>query len=398
MRPFLMSYGGGHAAIIAAVASELTRRGVSYDLIGLTTAHAAFVRAGLAPLDVTALVEPEDEAFYAAVEQYLPSESHPDISPAQTHTYFALGFADLARRFGISEAHRIVAARGRKAFEPTHAFVRRFARKRPSLLVATTAPRFELAAIRAARLCGVPSLALGDHFLVGETPAITSGSYADHLVVLAHAVAQRLHAAGGALPQLHVLGNPAFDSLAPAPGDAARRAALRERIGCMGERLLFWPLGGAAQSGSGEALLSPQQAARALEPIMQAGGWRCVMRAHPNWPVAADTPHLCPPDFTPEDCLLASDLVVAESTTLGLQALLRGIPVIALGHADLTQYPYFGWATLVHTPTELQAAVLGGEYRHPPAELRALVGRATGRVADLIGQLQQAPAILESCA
>ena len=386
-RPLLMSYGGGHANIIIAVARELTRRGVAFDLIGLTTAFAAFERAGLAPRDVTALVDPAaDAAHFAAVERYLPRDTHPDITPDQTHAYFALGFADLAGRFGADEAHRLVSAHGRKAFEPVSIFVRHFARKPPSLLVATTSPRFELASIRAARHCGITSLALGDHFLVSEGAAITSGDYADHLVVLAEAVAERLRALGGPVPQLHVLGNPAFDLLAPQPQDAARRAKLRERLGLTGKRALFWPLGGAAQSGSGELLLTAGEVAVLLEPIMRDGAdWRYFMRAHPNWPVAHG--QLCPPDMSPEDCLLACDLVVAESTTLGLQALLRGIPVIAFGHADLTQYPHFGWASLAHSAAELRALVVSGDYVQPPPELAVLVGKSAARVADLIEHL-----------
>jgi hypothetical protein len=391
-RPLLISYGGGHANIIAAVAHELVRRRVAFDLIGLTTAFAAFQRAGLVPRDVTTLVDPvEDAPHYTAVERYLPAASHPDITPAQTHAYFALGFADLVRRFGKGEAHRRIAAQGRKAFEPTSMFVRHFTRCPPSLVVATTSPRFELAAIRAARRCRVPSLAVGDHFLVGETAAITSGDYADHLVVLAEAVAERLRGTGGALPQLHVCGNPAFDALAPAPQDAARRAALRERLGFNGKRVLFWPLGGGAHSGSGERLLPANEAVAALEPIAQASGdWTYLLRAHPNWPVAPGIAQMCPADFSPEDCLLVSDLVVAESTTLGLQALLRGIPVIAFGHADLTQYPHFGWASLAHSTDELRELVLRGDYAPPPPELARLVGGAAARVADLIESLHTA--------
>ena len=392
-RPLLLSYGGGHANIIIAVARELTRRGTAFDMIGLTTAFAAFQRAGLAPRDATALVDPAaDAVHFAAVERYLPRETHADITPAQTHAYFALGFADLRARYGANEAHRLMSAHGRKAFEPVSIFARHFANETPSLLVATTSPRFELAAIRAARRCDFTSLALGDHFLVGESAAITSGDHADHLVVLAEAVAQRLRAFGGPLPEMHVLGNPAFDPLAPQRQDAARRAQLRERLGFTGKRVLFWPLGGAAQSGSGELLLTAGEVAALLDPIMCDGGdWSYFMRAHPNWPVKH--PQLCPPDMTPEDCLLASDLVVAESTTLGLQALLRGIPAIAFGHADLTQYPHFGWASLSHSATELRALMVSGDYVQPPSELAELVGKSASRVADLIENLQNAPAL-----
>jgi hypothetical protein len=235
---------------------------------------------------------------------------------------------------------------------------------------------------------------VGDHFLVGEGAAIASGDHADHLVVLAESVAARLRGLGGRLPRLHVLGNPAFDALAPQPGDAARRAMLRNRLGLAGKRVLFWPLGGGAHSGSGAPLLAPGEVVGALRPIMQAAGdMRYILRPHPNWPVGpVATPGgiMCPADLSAEDCLLVADLVVAESTTLGLQALLRKVPVIAYGHADLTHYPHFGWATLVQSPGELAARVLAGDYARPPGELAALVGTAAARTADLIEQLHRA--------
>lgn len=393
LRPLLLSYGGGHANIMIALARELAQREVGFDLIGLTTGYRAFERAGLAPHDVTALLDAaEDARALASVLPFLPAQAHPDITQAQTHAYFALGFADLASRFGEAEALRLVGAEGRKAFEPKSAFARYFSRRRPSVLVTTTSPRFELAAIRAARECGITSLAVGDHFLVGETASITSGYHADHLVVLADAVAERLRARHRPLPKLHVLGNPAFDVLAPCLEDAVRREALRERLGLTGKFAIFWPLGGAPYSGSGERLLPAEEVAQLLEMITrEASTMRYLLRSHPNWPVEADLAlqhgQWSPADLSPEDCLLASDLVVAESTTLGLQALLRGIPVIAFGHADLTQYPHFGWASLARTPAELAALVLRGDYIRPPAKLAGMVGQAGARTADLIEKL-----------
>jgi hypothetical protein len=394
MRPLLISYGGGHANIIIALARELQRRGCVFDLIGLTTAFAAFRSAGLKPLDVAVLADlPQDGVFFDAVRRYLPAEGHPEIAPEQTHAYFALGFADLAMRFGWQEAHGRTLALGRKAFEPVSIFARYYLRNMPSLVVATTAPRFELAAIRAARMCGAVSLAVGDHFLVSEAAAIASGDHADHLVVLAESVAERLRGLGGALPELHVLGNPAFDALVPKPGDAARRALLRERIGLSTKRVVFWPLGGAAHSGFGERLLPPQEVVATLEAALpSAGNMRYILRAHPNWPVTPpEMAHgqMCPDDLSAEDCLLVADLVVAESTTLGLQALMRGVPVIAYGHADLTQYPHFGWATLVHSREELAGRLLAGDYARPPRDLSAHVGKAAAATADLIERLDR---------
>ena len=57
---------------------------------------------------------------------------------------------------------------GRKAFKPTAAMARYLKKTRPDIVVATTSPRFELALLQAARHSGIPSLAIGDLFLVQE--------------------------------------------------------------------------------------------------------------------------------------------------------------------------------------------------------------------------------------
>lgn len=392
MRPLLLSYGGGHAVVMIAVARELSQRGVPYDLLGLTTAYATFHRAGLPAMDVTSLVDEQlDGDALQQVKPYLPKQGHADISDTQTHAYFALGYADLTAKFGIEEAKTRLKRDGRKAFEPVSIFQRWYHSNRPSVVVATTSPRFELAALRAARRESIPSLAIGDQFLTGQADFIVSGDYADHLVLLSEEVEGNLRREGLSQPRVHLLGNPAFDSLAPRSDDAKRREKLRARLGFEGKRVLFWPLGGGRRSGSGELLLSPTQVREMLEEIAhEDSDLRYLLRPHPNWPVDVDSSNkgcMCPDDFSPEDCLLVADLVVAESSTLGLQAVLKGIPTISFGHADYNVYPRYGWASIAGNSEELRDLVIGRTLKEPPIHLRQLVGRSSALVADLIENL-----------
>jgi hypothetical protein len=245
-RPLLLSYGGGHAQIIIAVAHELARRGRSFSVLGLTTAEKAFRRAGLDPLPIGRLIDPRVPAWVRdRAAEIAPLSTHPDITDAQTAAYYAIGYADLVERFGRDEAEARVARDGRKAFEPVSAFARLFA-ERPSIVVSTTSPRFETAALRAARLADIPSLAIGDMYLIAEQEWILTPGYARDLTVVSEGVADMLEATGKTSSRIHVLGNPAFDALAATPGDVGVRRALRYGLGLGYMRCILWPLGGAA--------------------------------------------------------------------------------------------------------------------------------------------------------
>jgi len=390
-RPLLLSYGGGHAKIMIALAKSLAERGVDYTLIGLTTAYAEFRRAGLQVSDVTELVnEDEDEEFIRAVRPFVAGIIHPDVEERQTVAYFALGYRALFEQFGEDEALARLRTCGRKSFEPVSVMLRYLRNRLPSVVVTTTSPRFELAMVKAARELGIPTVAIGDHFLVGEMRYIAKKNYAEHLVVLSEEIADTVRRANRGI-SVHAFGNPAFDELAPKSGDADRRADLRKCLGGEGRKILLWPLGGAAASGSGKKLLTAEEIIPLLEEICaRSGEWRYVLRPHPNWPIEPiKLPELingivCPSHFTPEDSILASDLVCAESSTMGLQALLKGVPVINYGHAEFTTYPKFGWASVANNPAELLSLVIEGNYLTPPSDLIGLVGGASTRVARLV--------------
>ena len=391
-RPFLCSYGGGHANIIAPVAQALAKRGRDFTLMGFTTAFEAFRRAGLAPIDVTALVDPEEDAGHARMlAPLVPPTGHPDISDAQTEAYFLAGFRDLAGRDGTELALECVRQHGRTAFEPVSTFRRFFERIEPSIVVTTTSPRFEVAAVKAARSLGIPSVAIGDMFLIQEKAWVTGTDYADHLVVIDERVGEMLRKEGlGAETDIHVLGNPAFDTLLPSGDGDLRRELLRQKMGVEATTLILWPLGGAENSTTDRALLSAAQAGAMLDDICsRPTGMSFVLRPHPNWPVGEmQFQHGWVDGATAlEDVLLAADVVCAEASTVGFQAALLGIPVICYNYADYVLYPEFGWANQADTPSELERQLVSGAIASAPRSARANIGVATASVVDLIDDI-----------
>lgn len=360
--------------MLAPVARVLRAQGVEVDLIGFTTGRAYFERAGLHASSAVALLDPDrtmDAPWLAAARPFLDRQSHPDITPQEAEAYFTVGLRDLAERIGREEALARVAAIGRKAFEPIAAMERYIQRTRPDLVVSTTSPRFELALLRAARRQGVPSVALGDLFLVDEREWILSGDYADHLAVISPVVAEALQRDGLTGVRTHVTGNPAFDSLLPTPADEERRAMLRKRLGLSGRTIILWPavqLGAVALDGRPYAL--PEQVVEAMERICARDpNFAYVLRPHPNapfeMPEGARNGVLDHGLLDPDDAVLIADLVCTEVSTMGLQAALLGKPVVCVAFPEEAGFPRYGLARIAPTLEDAVDMIAGRRYTAP---------------------------------
>ena len=393
-RALLASYGGGHAEIIAAVARALISRGVAADIIGFTTAYQTFRRAGLPAKPVTTLLlnDAAEQRAREMVRPLIPRPGHAAVSQEETDAYFTLGFRDLADSVGSDDALAQVQAFGRKAFKPAAAMARYLEKTRPDVVVATTSPRFELALLQAARHRGIPSLAIGDLFLVTERKWMLEAPYADHLAVLSDAVADSLDAVARAGTEIHVTGNPAFDTLAPRPDDAARRMRLRRQLGIADETVILWPATPGTNAMTGQPFQSRHAVIAMLEGLCaQNPGMRYVVRPHPNDPFALPDGlihgALSPSSHSAMDDLLVADRVLVEVSTMGLQAALRRLPVVCVGFADYVLYPRYGLAMVAD---DLQQAANGllqpkepdlSRFSMPP------LGSATSNVVQLIERM-----------
>jgi hypothetical protein len=394
LRPLLMSYGGGHAQIIAAVAQRLIQLGCSPDLIGLTTAARLFERSGLVTKTVSALKDPDEAAdaeYHEDIKPFIQGQSHPDIRDEETQAYFTIGFRDLVQTIGKDAATARVKMQGRKAFLPVYAMERYLKKTRPNIVVTTTSPRFEWALLQAARRMGIPSLAISDLFLIREREWIIPTTYAEHLTVFADIVADDLHQAGLRGTKIHVTGNPAFDALCSKPEDRARREYLRRALGVEGKTVILWP---AAQLGAcgrgGDPYATPDDLVPIFEKLCTIDPrFTYILRHHPNSPftLGPEAAHglLDKGEISPEDIILVADVICAEVSTMGLQAALRGVPVICVKYAEDAVYPLHGMAQSVDTLEDLLPCLLSREFNTTKTHIEMPeLGSATQNVADLI--------------
>lgn len=366
--PLLMSYGGGHANIIAPLAKKLAEAGHKPTVLGLTTAYQVFLRQGLKAQNVSSLIDGRraDYAYAAEIAQsILPQQRHVDVSAQETWDYFTIGMHDMIVQYGESQARALVAKEGRFAFNPMATMQAYLKELNPCVIVVTTSPRFELALMRAGKRLGIPTVAIADIYVQRERELVLSGDYADHLCVLNTVVKDGLIADGiDKNTKVHATGNPAFDSLTSLTHAQDRRSVLRAQLGVQDKTLILWPSASVRQAEfTDKPFASPAEVSAAFEGLCQRRpDYAYMLRPHPNTPhTLPDTAHhgILDPGFRPDDALLVADVVCFEVSTMGLQGHLAGLPTICVGFPDIAVFPKYNKGLIAddlsHAVAELAA-------------------------------------------
>lgn len=377
--------------MVAPVLRELqTRAGAIAEVLALTTARRPMEDAGFACFGFRELLR-EGDADAVSIGRAMAENlaGHPDIDPEETVAYLGLSYRDLQTRYGAgASAH--FAERGRQAFLPLTVLERAFDRVRPDLVIATNSPRAEDAAIRVARQRGIPAVCLVDLFGGFDVPRVRQNDYADRVCVLMDYTKSVFVQAGRDPQAILVTGNPAFDTLADGSHAAAARA-LRSQRGWGERRVITW----ISQQEPGDPDL-PRRIDRALASVAERHpDWALVVRPHPSEQALPDDA------FPPEAhvsrqaeplpaLLLASDVVVVISSTVGIEAALLGRPVVALDvPITVETAPYVAIGAAIGADLEdLEAPILRAlaQGRNLCPSLPP-VGRAASRVADVCLEL-----------
>lgn len=392
-RVLIACYGGGHVQSLLPIAHALScDPTIELIVLGFTTARSAFKRAGIKALGYDELECYLEKPCPELVGPFLNDVGHPDISPAETHAYFHVGLHDLIIDYGHERAIEMVREKGRVAFMPIHTFSKYLSAASPDLVITSTSPRSELALQRASRILGIPGLAISDLFLQHEKSYLCDGRYAKDITVIADYISQQLINANCNNTHIHVTGNPAFDSLF---SEESRNAgtALRSTFNIGNdERLITWFGTAAEVSLRGKTFLSNRDVIDVLEKYCAAHpGSRYAFRPHPNCkeslPENASFGYLLDGEYPVDAVIWASDVVLLEASTVGLQAALIGKPVITIAAENYPPYAELGLAVDIPDLNSLNAAL--DNMSSPDLSRLAPVGLgdACQRVLQVINQL-----------
>ncbi len=406
MKVLITCYGGGHVTMCLPLVEELKARGHEVVVLALTVAGPMLERLGIPHRRPVDYVDLEKVRPYG---ERLLERHHTDgkgLLREESIAYLGVSLQNLSDEIGDDAAWQAYQEKGLNAFCPTAFLMDVLRREAPDVVVATTSPRMEKAAMRAAHALGIPSVCMIDLFALIEFEWLKRPDNGRYLTLPSAKLRDRFIAAGRDSGALVVTGNPGFDTLGAFRTKASRETALAWRaakgIGA-DEKIIFF-----AEQPEPEDADLPRRVRRHLAAVASAHpDWRLVVRLHP----ASSNPAL---EIMPEgavqshgheslyDALCAADVVITLTSTVGMEALLLDRPTLILA---ISPYQHFvdysaedgalivphldaveaGIATLLEDGQEAQA-LAAARARLPQ------VGGAAGRVCDLLESVVARPA------
>lgn len=336
---FIVSYGAGHAAALAPVAARLIRDGFAVVCLGLTTAPAVFARHGIEALGVSDMAgfSASYRGAHRLGERLLPAaDRHALVNHVESDTYMGVGFLALVRAKGLRAARADYAVRARQSFCPTEFFEEIFTVLKPAVVVATSAPRSERAALEAARALGIKRLCLVDLYAPFEVEWCASPDFADRICVLSDAVETHIQAHGVPAEKVRVTGNPSFDRLAQVNRVELRKKFRVERAIPEDARVVAWISQPEPRKHPFSDLVGDPEMPVKVEDVLAAHfarrpDVRIVIRMHPS-----ETRekrflgnHVSYSDGSQnlDELLSGVDCVLTSGSTVGLEGAMLGTPV-----------------------------------------------------------------------
>ena len=335
-------------------------------------------------------------------ERLLALNLHPEVSKQESIAYLGLNWMDLVFQHGKIGAASLYAQHGRAAFYPITVFRRFLQNIQPDFVLTTNSPRSEQAAIQAAVELGIPCLSMFDLFPVKNDPYAARAVHADVTTVVSSQARETLIYAGMLANKIKVAGNPAFDDLSN-PQHLMASKDLRTKLGWEKyDVVLFAGYSEPSAHGiwpSGTAFpLAIEDSLRQL--VQDRPGIALLIRQHPNsWNQFLDTwkKHAPHPrihisslsDESVESCILASQVVVVQASTVGLQSAIAGKSVLSMEESPSIYSASFSWSSLgvsqgVALLKDLQAAVIDTLKMPRLKTTLNIPSEGSAKVADLI--------------
>ncbi len=393
----MVCYGGGHVNMMIPIYQRLRRDypELPVQVLGLTSAQPVLKAHRIPFIGFKDLPGVDCERVRQHGGRLVDAMGRVQ-DRVESIAYMGASFVDLIDEIGEQSARVRFNEVGRQAFLPVRTLTRYLEATAPRLVIATSAPRAERAAIMAAGSLGIPSICLVDLFAGREIEWLGQPGFATTVCVIAESVRQKIIEAGRSENVVRVTGNPAFDEL----NTANRRDAgvkLRQSYSKQGPAILaalqpeppLHPETGAASD--------PELPAKIEHALLSLARRRkdltMVLRRHPSQPAFGHEQAYHPAMISRSSENLAAllhsvDCVITCSSTVGLQGLLLRRPLVALQMSVTSaQVPYatLQGSTAVETLDAIEAGLDNALAMSPLTELEFMpAGYATEEILKLI--------------
>jgi len=354
---YCVAYGGGHINIVDLVCRELQNRGgLDFRILALTSAYQRVVDRyppGIVRRlsDYLPLFDDSLRNILAHGQRLAAAHHNPlsGIPRIESIAYLGLSYLDLVAAVGEAEADQRFRERARQAFAPVRTLNRILAHEQADIVLATTSPRCEYAAIVAGNQLGLPTVQILDLF--GEMNPLPA---ARHIIAPDADSIDRLRRQGLDDRRLYDFGQPVFD-------DTARRVALldskelKERLGWNpDERVLLL-------ASSPPCFLRPDLSVMrllnhgefhdplfaVLDEVSRSLDAKVLVRLHPNESYDDYASHFARypliryanRDLNLHESIAVADAVLTHHSTVGIEAQVCGKTVITFNHLRESHYP-----------------------------------------------------------
>lgn len=386
LRVLFVTYGNGHIAKVAPVVGALEKLGVECIVLALTLGYRQALDRGLKPLgykDLLHLVHRERALEYG--RRLWPENRHPDVDELESCSYLGINYLEWVEDLGEEGAARRYAEKGRRGFLPVRTMGKLIDWLRPGVVVSTSSPRSEQAAIEAAVQRGIPSLTMLDVFANPHDTYLHHEVYADRITAPSRLAARQLANAGIEPSRVRVTGCPAYDYLRDRT-HVAEGEALKRQLGWDGLSVLLW----AGTMEPERPGIDPQYVGTGLclmverklrQWVARRKDVALIVRYHP-------TQYHLYPDLGRQERLWvsnplqdrlraqlhAADTVLVQTSTVGFEAAVMGKRLLNLAFSP----------TVIETDYDFSRLGLG-EAVPSLQELEATLDRPRGYVEDLGG-------------
>ncbi|HOW53960.1 MAG TPA: hypothetical protein PLR60_04820, partial [Syntrophorhabdaceae bacterium] len=328
---FIVTYGGGHVSIMIPIIRELMKdRNIELSILGLSIASEALRNEGIAHntiLTYKDLIMDENAwRFGKALAKKMHVEGK-GISLEETTVYFGSSMRDMVEEKGEEEAFRTFRMDGKACFIPTRTMGSILDKEKPDLLITGNSPRMERAAMTAAHMKGIKVLSLND--LLGFDRKYIFP--ADKIAVISEMTRENLIGQGNPPENIVVTGSPVFDLIIDEKRTFNREEILKELALPPDARLFL--LATQPQKESTWEMIDMMAALVKNYPEHYL-----VVKPHPgddnrlymDYLSKINDPRVVLAGMPVRKIIFVADLTVTIYSTVGLESMLMGVPLIQL--------------------------------------------------------------------
>lgn len=387
-----VTYGGGHVNAIIPVIKEVQKNNIyDYEVLALTAAVKILRSNNINFKQMKDFCDEEIIKLGIPLARKYHKEDS-DVSFEETVAYYGSGMKDLILDYGLKGAYEKFDSDERKAFLPVNKMKSIIKEIGADMVIATSSPRTEKAALIAARLLNRPALRIEQLFYANDVD-LPRGV---HFAVLNEIIRDKLLLRGIDAEYINVTGQPAFDKL-KIERPYNKITSLRDRLKIRKEhKIVMWASPGNKDQS---AILD-----KLIEIEKKNDNIQLIIKLHPNESgelqkniVRAKRSKTLVMDSNLHELILLSNLVITEFSAVGLEAIFLDRPLLTINLFNIKgQIPYAesGAAIEVQNLNKLEDEMNNILYNHETQRKLGLCrrrynndGKAAMRVYNLIEEI-----------